>query len=79
MNNGQPDFNSDFALQYDSFIRLAVPAYEQLFPMSDSFFIKRKKRLQLFWLLEPEEELSYFTLVKSTLAGFLQEWTLPTK
>lgn len=36
--NSQPDFNSDFALQYDSFIRLAVPAYDQLFPMSDSFF-----------------------------------------
>lgn len=43
MNNGQPDFNSDFALQYDSFIRLAVPAYEQLFPMSDSFFYQTKK------------------------------------
>ncbi|MGB6408578.1 MAG: class I SAM-dependent methyltransferase [Planococcus donghaensis] len=43
MNNSQPDFNSDFALHYDSFIRLAVPAYDQLFSMADSFFYQPKK------------------------------------
>lgn len=43
MNNSQPDFNSDFALHYDSFIRLAVPAYDQLFPMAGSFFHQSEK------------------------------------
>ncbi|KAA0956252.1 class I SAM-dependent methyltransferase [Planococcus sp. ANT_H30] len=43
MNNSQPDFNSDFAQHYDSFIRIAVPAYDQLFSMADSFFSLSKK------------------------------------
>lgn len=43
MNNSQPDFNSDFAQHYDSFIRIAVPAYDQLFSMADSFFSLPKK------------------------------------
>ncbi|WP_274366085.1 hypothetical protein [Paenibacillus thermotolerans] len=37
MDNIQPDFDSEFAQQYDSFIRLALPAYDEVFPMSDTF------------------------------------------
>jgi tRNA (cmo5U34)-methyltransferase len=37
MNDIQHDFDSAFALQYDSFIRMAVPVYDQLFAMAGSF------------------------------------------
>jgi hypothetical protein len=51
MSDIQPDFDFDsaFALQYDSFIRLAIPMYDQLFPMAGSFLMRVANDAQRFF------------------------------
>lgn len=36
-NQGDMDFDSDFGKKYEAGIKIALPTYEQLFPLADSF------------------------------------------